>query len=114
MSVYTTARKIELSALSFPAVMRPVVGGWQVEADQTPATLMAAVDAAPDDQSPVRESNAATMRTRMQSALAANDTYRAIVGPTNAQVVAQVDRLTRECSALIRMALNELSTSEGT
>lgn len=114
MTVYTSARQIELSALAFPATMRQASGSWQVEADQTLATLQAAVDAAPLDQTSVRAANATDIRTKAVAALAANDTYRAIVSPTNAQIVTQVDRLTRECSGLIRLLLSQLDTTAGT
>lgn len=49
--------------------------------------------------------NAETLRDRAAQALVANRTFLAIGAPSNAQVVAQVQRLTRECSALIRLAL---------
>ena len=67
-----------------------------------------------DQAGVVLDTNRSDLTTKALSALAANDTYRAIVGPTNAQVVTQVDRLTRECSGMIRLLLAQLDTTAGT
>jgi len=45
------------------------------------------------------------LHDRMRQALTANAAYLAVAAPTPAQVAAQTKRLTRECSALIRLAL---------
>ncbi len=72
--------------------------------------------------------NGDELRGKAQQALAANVaaqasnvTYLAIVGPSNAQVAAQVRSLTqnqqtllKECSALIRLALGLLDDTSGT
>jgi len=58
--------------------------------------------------------NAASLQGKAQAALAANSTFQAIASPTNAQVLAQVQLLTKECNALIRLALNLLDTTSDT
>lgn len=60
----------------------------------------------------VEETNETTLRERADAAVAQNNTYLAIVTPTNPQVAAQVRLLTRECSALIRLLLNKLDASD--
>lgn len=61
-----------------------------------------------------REANEENIRTKAAQALAANATFLAIASPTNAQVLAQVQRLTRECNALIRLAIGALDDAADT
>lgn len=58
--------------------------------------------------------NATTLEDRARAALTANATFLALASPTNAQVVAQVRLLTKECNALIRLAVSALDSTEGT
>lgn len=58
--------------------------------------------------------NQQALADKLVQAIAANDAYVAIVSPTNAQVAAQVQRLTKECSALFRLMLGQLDTTAGT
>lgn len=60
------------------------------------------------------DANRATITGRAKTALTANDAFLGLTAPTNAQVLAQTKVLTRECSALIRLLLDELSTTAGT
>jgi hypothetical protein len=54
--------------------------------------------------------NLVTVQQRATAALVANANYLALGNPTNLQVVAQVQLLTKECNALIRLVLGLGST----
>lgn len=83
-----------------------------VEPDRETVELVISqhVPAAP----PAHIANRATLEERAATALAANATFLAIATPTNAQTLAQVKTLTKECTALIRLALNLLDSTDGT
>ena len=65
----------------------------------------------PDDPADVA---ARTIEDRLRQALTANAAYLALATPTAAQQRAQLERLTRECTALIRRELSELDDTAGT
>jgi hypothetical protein len=58
--------------------------------------------------------NADALRTSAMQALATNAAFLALSAPTNAQALAQTQRLTRECSAVIRLLLGQLDDTAGT
>lgn len=57
----------------------------------------------------LRQANRAAVTTKALLALQANAAFLALGAPTNAQTLAQVQRLTRECSALIRLLLDDVA-----
>jgi len=59
-----------------------------------------------------KQVNMRTLDQRLVDALAANQTYLAIVGPTNAQNTAQIKSLTRQVSALIRLFRRQLDATD--
>ena len=67
---------------------------------------------APAPDSPV--ANYTTIIGKLNQALTANANYLAIPTPSQAQVVQQVDRLTRECTGLIRAVLGLYDSQSGT
>jgi hypothetical protein len=58
--------------------------------------------------------NADGLRAKAAQALATNADFLALASPTNAQTLAQVKTLTRECNAVIRLLLGHLDTTDGT
>ena len=69
------------------------------------------------DEEPVptpEQVNAATMRGRLLQTLATNAAYSALTAPTAAQTTAQTRRNTQQNSALIRLMLEQLDTTDGT
>jgi hypothetical protein len=54
------------------------------------------------------------LRAKAVTALATNATFLAIASPTAAQVATQAKALTRQSTALIRLAANQLDSTSGT
>lgn len=63
---------------------------------------------------PPAVANRATLQQRAVNALTANATYLAIATPTTAQMRDQLAAITKECSGLIRLLLNQVDTTSGT
>jgi hypothetical protein len=60
------------------------------------------------------ELNRNDLVTRADAALQANAVFLALAAPTNAQTLTQVQRLTKQSNALIRLVINELDDIAGT
>lgn len=89
-----------------------VVAGAGVTSANT-ASIQALINSYVFD--PTWSGGAATaLAAKAQNALNANATFLALASPTNAQTLAQVQLLTKECNALIRLALGLLDSTAGT
>lgn len=62
----------------------------------------------------VLDTNRATLLSKANAALASNATFQAIGAPTTAQTLAQVQLLTKESNALIRLAIQLFDSTSGT
>lgn len=67
-----------------------------------------------EDPMPPEQVNADALTKKAQTALTANATYLAISSPSAAQVAAQVNSLTKQSNALIRLLVNKLDATTGT
>lgn len=78
------------------------------------AKLLVEADAVKDGYTYQPPEPHTVLRERAESALAINATYLERDTPTNAQNLAQIRALTRECTALIRLVLDLVDTTDGT
>jgi len=81
---------------------------------QANETTILTAEAANDAASAAAVANLAALLTKAANAIANNVTFLAIPSPTNAQVLAQVNALTLQVDALIRVVANQLSSQNGT
>ena len=87
---------------------------WDVNGAVTTTRALTAPEVsglAAQDTANTAATNAAIIRTQAQNALANNTTYLAIGTPTNAQVVAQVQALTRQSNGVIRLLISQLDAT---
>lgn len=61
-----------------------------------------------------RSINKEALLSKAEQALSTNATFLAIASPTNAQTLAQVKALTKQINALIKLAVNDLNSQDGT
>jgi len=78
------------------------------------AAWRAAVAAHTPTNTPTAHDNRRTLLQRASAAIAANQIYLEISDPTAAQVRDQVRLLTREVTALLRLAIEALDSTSGT
>lgn len=124
MSTVTTTKPIEPSQLdaelataagleSPPGLTTEAIEGQTTVRCEHPAVTQQLLDAAVAAHVPTPvEANRTTLANRASAALDANRTYLALTSPTNAQNLAQIRLLTRECTALIRLLLNRLDGTD--
>lgn len=84
------------------------LGGYQ------PATQGGNIVAEVDLTAPTVVANAGALVAKARAALATNAAFLAIASPSNAQAVAQVQALTRQVNALIKLALDDLADISAT
>lgn len=58
--------------------------------------------------------NGPALTAKAQAALTANATFLGLASPTTAQVTAQVQALTRQIDAALRLLANQLDSTSGT
>lgn len=90
-------------------VTTPNLTAAEVAQQAADAPVFAAISAA----AAAARTNGDTLVQRAQTALTTNTTFLALASPTNAQTLAQVQALTKECSALIRLLTNALDSTAG-
>jgi hypothetical protein len=87
---------------------------WDASGNQTTSRALTAAEAtwlAGIDTANTQAANKATIQQQAQTALTNNQTHVAIASPTNAQVVAQVQALTKQMNGVIRLLLNQLDAT---
>lgn len=84
-----------------------------VPTSQQISSVQAAVAATtPDPNQPWNV--AATLNSKAQAGLTTNATFLALPSPSQAQTLAQVQTLTKECNTIIRLLLGQLDSTSGT
>jgi hypothetical protein len=79
--------------------------------DPTAALVRTQAEAAAAQTAATNEN---TITSRVDAALNANNAFLALASPTQAQTLAQVKTLTKECTGLIRLLRKKLDSAAGT
>lgn len=103
------AEHLIIDATTGDTSTRPVTAEEQAERDAA-----AEERAARDQIEAFEDTNRTAIEDKAVQALQANADFLAFASPTNVQTLAQVKTLTRECSAVIRLLLRKLDTTDGT
>lgn len=117
VSGYNLARLTAEAQAAWPQVVAVNdVAGEPAFYFEANAPTQAQVDAlvAAHVNTPLPPSNDETLRARAEQALTVNADFLAMPSWNNAQTLAQVKALTRECSAVIRLLLGRTETTDGT
>ncbi len=119
------ARELGLTLLVDPEASNAHVylqgAGESVRLDEptTKAAVTAALqpildaEAAADADQNARLANRHQLEAKAEQALTTNQAFLALASPTAAQTLAQVQTLTKECNALIRIILNQVDSTAG-
>lgn len=81
-----------------------------IQTDRRPYSAQENADADARTEASLEQANESSLHQKAAAALSANATFLALSSPTNAQNAAQVKALTRQCNALIRLAIRDLSS----
>jgi hypothetical protein len=84
------------------------------QTSQRPLSTAEVTALAGQDVAVATANNAQTLKVRANAAVAANTAFLAVPAPTNVQVLAQVQLLTKQCTALIKLTLSALADTSGT
>ena len=87
---------------------------WTVAAGRAVQTWTTRLKSTAELANDTTATNNTSLRDKARTAITGNTTYLALVSPTNAQVVTQMNRLTRQNTALIRLEVSALDSTDGT
>lgn len=121
IEIYGTPTR-DLSTIDYSAITSATVVSVQVpqtNGPDVPYVIEFSQDLTADQVSLVElwaltDDNGQAIYEKALTAIGVNNNFLALTSPTNAQVLTQVQRLTRENTGLIRLMLKQLSTTSGT
>ena len=113
-TIAVNAHCMDLDPLGVTVTGPDAAGVWTITAPDSVSQvdLNAAVAAAAAEATTI--ANMSDLLAKAAAAQTNNATFLALASPTNAQTLAQVKALTRQCNALIKLQLGDLGTTSGT